>query len=141
MKHASRVNSILARRNRGLVLMGMCSLAVPVVSANALPTDGQIDWAKEQKFWSFQRPKPHPHPTVINVRWPRQPLDYFILSRLEKLKLVSSHEADRRTLIRRLTFDLTGLPPTPEESQALNLDKQPGAYERVVNRLLASPRF
>src|SRR5439155_5138245 len=71
----------------------------------------------------------------------RNPIDAFIVARLQKEKLTLSPEADRRTLIRRLSFDLIGLPPTPEETTAFLADKKPYAYERLVERLLASPRY
>jgi hypothetical protein len=102
---------------------------------------GEINWAKEQRFWSFQKPKAQARPAVKDKAWPRQPLDAFVLARLERKGLTPSPDADRRTLIRRVTFDLTGLPPTPEEVEAFLNDRQPGAYERLIERLLASPRF
>ena len=80
-------------------------------------------------------------PPAQNKRWPRQELDYFVLARLEGKRLVPSDEAEKATLIRRVTFDLTGLPPTPDEVSAFLRDKRSDAYERVVNRLLTSPRF
>ena len=76
-----------------------------------------------------------------NKSWPNQPLDYFVLARLEQTNLSPSPEADPRTLVRRATFDLTGLPPTPEEVQAFLEDRRPDAYRRLADRLLASPRF
>ena len=71
----------------------------------------------------------------------RNPIDAFILARLEKEGLKPSPEADKVTLLRRVTFDLTGLPPTPAEVDAFVADKSPDAYEKVVDRLLASPRY
>ena len=104
-------------------------------------TVADLNWSKERQFWSFRPPLPHPQPTVRNRRWPRQPLDYFILARLEEKQLLPSLEAAKRTLIRRVTFDLTGLPPTPEEVDAFLKDANGKAYERLVERLIASPRF
>jgi hypothetical protein len=75
------------------------------------------------------------------MTWPRQPLDYFILARLEERELQPAVEADRRTLLRRLSFDLNGLPPAPEDVNAFLADQRGDAYERLVERLLASPRF
>src|SRR5205807_6600142 len=69
------------------------------------------------------------------------PIDAFVLAALEAKSLGPSAEADKRTLLRRLSLDLTGLPPTPEEMRAFLADKSPGAYERQVDRLLASPHF
>ena len=104
-------------------------------------TDGDLDLAKERQFWSFQSPATPPRPAVKHSRWPRQELDYFVLARLESKRLAPGEEAEKRTLIRRVTFDLTGLPPTPEEVSSFLNDKQRDAYERVVDRLLASPRL
>ena len=92
-------------------------------------------------WWSLQpvcRPEP---PEVARKDWPRTPVDRFVLAKLEASGLAPSPEADRRTLIRRLRFDLTGLPPTPGEVDAFVTDPSPDAYERLVDRLLASPDF
>ena len=89
--------------------------------------------------WSFQPPKPPVPPAVENEAWVRNPIDRFVLARLEKEGLEPSPEADRRTLIRRLSLDLIGLPPTLEEIDAFLADDQPDAYDRLVDRLLASP--
>src|SRR5947207_10894357 len=83
-----------------------------------------LNWSKEREFWSFRRPLPQPQPVVKNKRWPRQRLDYFILARLEEKRLLPSIEPNKRTLIRRITFDLTGLPPTPEEVEAYLKDER-----------------
>ncbi|MEX2260935.1 MAG: PSD1 and planctomycete cytochrome C domain-containing protein [Bryobacteraceae bacterium] len=91
--------------------------------------------------WSFQpiaRPKP---PPTRNETWARNPIDRFVLARLERENIEPSPEADRRTLIRRVTFDLTGLPPAPADVAAFLLDNRPEAYERVVDRLLESPHY
>jgi len=100
-----------------------------------------FDWNQARQFWSFQRPRPQTLPSVRNVPWPRQRLDYFILSDLENHQLHPSGEANPRVLARRLTYTLTGLPPTPEEMERFLEDTHPGAYERLVDRLLESPRF
>src|SRR5262249_45320478 len=80
-------------------------------------------------------------PPVQNATWPQTSIDRFILAGLEARGLTPSAPADRRTLIRRATFDLTGLPPTPEEVAAFKADRSPGAFARVVDRLLASPHY
>lgn len=102
-------------------------------------------WVKEgavyEEHWSFIAPKRPAIPQTNNHQWARNSIDDFILSRLEKEGLTPSEEADRTTLIRRATYDLTGLPPTPEEAAAFLADGSPNAYERVVDRLLASPRY
>ena len=91
--------------------------------------------------WSF-RPvrKPDP-PAVRQAAWVRNDIDRFVLARLEGEDIAPSPEADRRTLIRRLSLDLTGFPPTPEETAALVDDPRPDVYERLVDRLLASPHY
>ena len=76
-----------------------------------------------------------------DLAWVASPIDAFILDRLEDKGLAPSPPADRRTLLRRVTFDLTGLPPTPEEVEAFEADASPDAFEKVVDRLLASPRY
>lgn len=100
--------------------------------------DGGAKWSQH---WAFVAPKPVTPPTVKNASWPKNPIDFFILDRIEKEGLSPSGPAERRTLIRRVTFDLTGLPPTPAEVEAFVNDKDADAYEKVVNRLLASPRY
>lgn len=96
----------------------------------------------EQKaFWSFQPLRDAAPPQVRDKRWARQPIDRFILAKLEEKGLRPAPATDKRTLIRRVTYDLTGLPPTPEEIAAFLRDKSSKAYARVVDRLLASPRY
>ncbi|MEX2261939.1 MAG: DUF1553 domain-containing protein [Bryobacteraceae bacterium] len=103
------------------------------------------DWiaqgAQWQSHWSFIAPK-RPHlPGLKNMSWTRNAIDAFILERLEREGLTPSPEAGRETLLRRATLDLTGLPPTPAEIDAFLKDRSPDAYEKVVDRLLASPRY
>jgi len=97
--------------------------------------------AKWENHWSFIAPLQGPLPQVQNAGWPRNPIDYFILARLEQDKLGPSPQANRAKLLRRVTFDLTGLPPTIAEMNGFLEDQAPDAYERLVDRLLASPRF
>lgn len=98
------------------------------------------DWiksgAKYAKHWSYEKPVRHPLPKVA-----AHPVDAFVLDRLQREGLVPQPEADRATLIRRVTLDLTGLPPTPEDVDAFLKDTAPSAWERVVDRLLASPAY
>src|SRR5438034_11717726 len=104
------------------------SLAVTTLSAtesNQTEIARGTDWNKERDFWSFRPPTAKARPGVRNTQWPSQPLDYFVLARLEQTNLSPSPEADPRTLVRRVTFDLTGLPPSPEEVQAFVKDKRP----------------
>ena len=91
--------------------------------------------------WSFQPVRTVHPPTVHNTEWRRDAVDTFILSRLERQGLRPTAVADRRSLIRRVTYDLTGLPPTPTNVDAFVADRSAGAYEKVVDRLLASPHY
>ncbi|MEI7984804.1 MAG: DUF1553 domain-containing protein [Armatimonadota bacterium] len=92
-------------------------------------------------FWAFVPPKTPALPKVKNKSWATNPLDAFILAELESKGLKPAPAADRRTLIRRATLDLTGLPPTPQEIDNFLADKQPNSFERLVDRLLASPAY
>src|SRR6266540_3195136 len=96
---------------------------------------------EQRNYWAFRKPSRPQIPKVKNRSWVRTPIDAFILAKLEEKGLQPSPLADKRTLIRRVTFDLTGAPPTPEEINAFLADRSPQAYERVVKRLLASPRY
>ncbi len=93
------------------------------------------------KHWAYETPVRPELPPVKDVGWPRNPVDHFVLARLEREGLAPSAEAARETLIRRVSLDLTGLPPTPAEVDAFLADRSPDAYEKVVDRLLASPRY
>ncbi|HWX19313.1 MAG TPA: DUF1549 domain-containing protein [Candidatus Binatia bacterium] len=94
-----------------------------------------------RNHWAFKAPVRPPVPLVKEKQWPRNPLDNFILARLEKEHLRPSPEAERTALIRRLSLDLLGLPPTLKEVDAFVADREPDAYERLVERLLASPHY
>ena len=96
---------------------------------------------EQRRHWAFQVPTDPVTPTVADQRWVRTPIDCFVLADLEAKGLTPAPPADKRTLIRRATFDLHGLPPTTEEVAAFLADTAPGAFERVVERLLASPRY
>jgi hypothetical protein len=97
--------------------------------------------AKWSDYWAFVPPQPRSLPAVKNGAWIRQPLDRFILARLERESLQPSPEADRASLLRRVSLDLTGLPPTAEEQDVFLGDDSPTAYEKQVDRLLASPAY
>ncbi len=97
--------------------------------------------AKWERHWAFMPPVRPALPAVRNEKWVRNPIDRFVLARLEREGLKPSPEADRATLLRRLSFDLTGLPPTPAEIDAFLADKSPDAYEKQVDRLLALPQY
>ncbi len=97
--------------------------------------------SEQRAFWSFQPIKTPATPSVNTAHWAKTALDRFVLARLESQGIPPAPAADRRTLIRRATFDLAGLPPTPQEIEAFEKDKSPQAFEKVVDRLLASPRY
>ena len=97
--------------------------------------------ARWQDHWSYQPVERPAIPDVAGRDWPQTPIDHFILRRLEREGLAPEREASRAALIRRVSFDLTGLPPRPEEVDAFVADERPDAYERLVDRLLASPRY
>ncbi len=103
-------------------------------------TQGKIS-EEDRQWWAFQPVKRVPPPSVGNNAVVRNGVDRFIVARLEKEELTPSPEASRRVLVRRVTFDLTGLPPTPDEVKTFVADTAPEAYERLVDRLLASPAY
>jgi hypothetical protein len=97
--------------------------------------------AEGRKFWAFQPPRKHQPPAVKDASWPRGPVDCFLLAKLEAAGLAPAPDADRATLLRRTTFALVGLPPTPAELDAFLNDQSPDAFAKVVDGLLASPHF
>ena len=99
------------------------------------------DWTEARKFWAFQPAKQPAVPNVANKRWVQSPVDSFIVSKLEQQGLEPAKPADRNTLLRRVTYDLTGLPPTPAELDAFVKDTSADAFKKVVERLLASPQY
>ncbi len=111
----------------------------PVTSSGA---DGKyVISAQSRKFWSIQPLKDVPAPAVKDPRWAKTEIDRFVYAKLEKEGLKPVRPASKRELIRRATFDLTGLPPTPEEIDAFEKDASPNAFAKVVDRLLASPHY
>jgi len=94
-----------------------------------------------REWWSYQPVRPPPVPTVKHAAWSDHPIDHFLLAKLEARGLAPAAPADRRGLLRRVTFALTGLPPTPAELASFLADPAPDAFARVVDRLLDSPRF
>ncbi|MDD7985137.1 PSD1 and planctomycete cytochrome C domain-containing protein [Lentisphaera marina] len=99
-----------------------------------------LEGAKYEKFWAFEKPKLK-IPTQSKLNWGNSPLDKYVLETLEKNNLKPSEQATKRTLIRRLSFDLTGLPPSPEEIRAFENKQSPDAYEMLVDKLLAKPAY
>src|SRR4051812_6128432 len=112
----------------------LTSIHGQTAAKQSVPADGD-------KPWAFRVPLRPAIPAVADKSWVRNPIDAFILSKMEKAGLAPAKEADRATLIRRLSFDLTGLPPTPDEVVAFIKDSAADAYEKLVDRLLASPRY
>lgn len=104
-------------------------------------TEPVIMASKGLKHWAYMKPTRPKLPKVKNASWCRNPIDYFVLARLEKEGIPPSPEADRETLLRRASLDLIGLPPTVQEVDAFVLDRSPDAYEKAVDRLLASPHY
>ena len=98
-------------------------------------------WEKSKNHWAFKVPQKPTVPKVKDANWARSDIDRFVLAKLEAKSMKPSGAADRRTLIRRLFFDLNGVPPTPKEVAAFVADKDPRAVEKLVDRLLASESF
>ena len=109
--------------------------------AESTATDAGIDFDEAREFWAFQPVTNHKPPGVWQADWPRTVVDPFVLAKLEVNGLRPAVPADKRTLLRRVTFDLTGLPPTPEEIANFLRDETPEAYDKVIERLLASPHY
>src|SRR4051812_19843610 len=123
---------------------------MPPAAAKKPPlTKDQIDlvrkWikagAKYESFWAYIPPHRQAVPSVNRSAWPRNDIDRFLLAKQESQNLGPGQEADRATLVRRLYFDLTGLPPSPSEVQTFVKDQAPDAYEKLVDKLLVSPAF
>ncbi len=115
--------------------------ALPEYQSAPRPKASRIDWEAGRKFWSFQALRSTPLPDVPLGDSIGRPLDAFVIASLKASKLTPNPPADRPQLLRRLSFDLIGLPPTPEQVEAFVQDDSPLAYERVVDQLLASPHF
>ena len=124
-------------------------LRMPPAAAGARLTTAEIEtlraWiqqgAEYQPHWAFIAPTAYEPPAVSNAKWVRNPVDAFVMARLDREGLQPSPEADRVTLLRRLSLDLTGLPPTPAEVDAFVKDRSPQAYEKQIDRLMASPAY
>jgi hypothetical protein len=115
--------------------------ADPRTGTAPTPAPLAVDMKAGKRFWSFQAPQAQAAPEVKNRAWPYKKIDHFILARLDQAGLEPSPPADRRTWLRRVSFDLIGLPPTPEEVEAFVNDPSPDAHEKVVERLLDSPHY
>ncbi len=129
------------RLHRAVLAAALFSFLAVGVAAPQLPGKPVPSSQPVPSHWSFRPVKLPAVPVVKNRHWVKTPIDAFILAELEKRGLRPAPPASRETLIRRATFDLTGLPPTPEEIDAFLADRAPGAFARVVDRLLASPAY
>lgn len=124
-------------------------MRMPPVESGKKLTKEQIAtlkrWIEEgapfEQHWAYIPPKPSPTPDVKQQDWPQSEIDYYLLNKMEAAGFSPAEAADKVTLLRRVTFDLTGLPPTWEEVQAFVADESPDAFEKVVDRLLASDRY
>src|SRR5260370_8628953 len=122
---------------------------MPPAQTGIVLAAAQVEWVRKwieqggkwEGHWSFAPPVRSGLPAVRNEKWARNPIDRFVLARLEREGLKPAAEADRATLLRRLSFDLTGLPPAPAEIDAFVADKSADAYEKQVDRLLALPQY
>ncbi|HXE55480.1 MAG TPA: PSD1 and planctomycete cytochrome C domain-containing protein [Tepidisphaeraceae bacterium] len=113
----------------------------PRVQTGPVAPPAPFDWEKEKQFWSFQAVKDVPVPQVADSTGLESPIDYFLQADYESHHLHPAGPAQKRALIRRATYDLTGLPPTPDEVNAFVADESSNAFEKVVDRLLASPHY
>src|SRR5579872_2285427 len=123
-------------RHRVVVLCASLALAFAVYAA-----ESDTFTPAQRNFWSLVQVKHQTVPAVKNQAWVKNPIDAFVLAKLEEKNLTPNPAADRITLLRRATVDMTGLPPTQEEIDQFVNDKSPNAWEKVVDRLLASPAY
>src|SRR6185312_9923065 len=123
-----------------LVISAVCLIVSDATSPPAR-ADASVPPAKAGKWWAFVPPADHASPVVQNSSWVRNPIDNFVLARLEAQGLSPAPEASKETLIRRAYLDLIGVPPSPREVDAFVADPSPDAFDRVVDRLLASPEY
>src|SRR5439155_22059929 len=132
------------RFNLKAFLVLLSFLGEGAIRSQQPPTRGPSEPAitpRNKSHWAFQQAVPRQPPQVRANSWVATPVDSFVLARLEKAGLRPSPSVDRTTLIRRIAFDLIGLPPSPEEVESFVHDGRPDAYVRVVERLLASPHY
>jgi hypothetical protein len=133
---ADDIAAVAAWIKAGAVWPGSAETTVAAAPAREKPIT-----AEQRAFWSFQPLASHAVPAVTNAAWPKTDIDRFVLARLEKEGLSPVGPADKLTLLRRATLDLTGVPPTPDEVDAFLKDEAPDAFEKVVDRLLDSPAY
>ena len=122
---------------------------MPPPDANLALTESEkallIKWIEQgaayKPHWSFERPQKESLPTIKNEAWAQQDLDFFIADKIERNGLTPAEKASKTTLLRRITLDVTGLPPTPSEIDDFLKDDSPNAYEKAIDRLLATPQY
>jgi Protein of unknown function (DUF1553)/Protein of unknown function (DUF1549) len=139
MRLRFRISHLLPRISRSRMLAAWIVLSICAWSSVVFADDKKA--AKDETAWAFRKPVRSALPAVHNKSWLRNPIDAFVLSKLEAAGLQPSPEASRAVLIRRVSFDLLGIPPTPAEVKAFVQDDRPDAYEKLVDKLLNSPRF
>ena len=148
------ITGLFALATCGILCAALTSVVVPAESGDATSdrplasdpaiSDPAIDgdsFSTDDSHWAYQPLSSSPPPKFVSREWARNPVDAFIAARLESKSLAPTPEADKRTLIRRAAIDVLGLPPTPDEVAEFLADERPDAYERMIDRLLASPRF
>ncbi|MSR52541.1 MAG: DUF1553 domain-containing protein [Gemmataceae bacterium] len=123
------------------IFLGLCLLCTPVQAQKVEPVTEKPIRPADRAHWSFQPPKRSKVPNIRLGSWVRNPVDAFILARLEAFGLVPAAPAERLALLRRVHIDLVGISPSPEEQEAFLTDSSPDAYEKVVDRLLTSPHY
>ncbi|HWE93551.1 MAG TPA: DUF1549 and DUF1553 domain-containing protein [Tepidisphaeraceae bacterium] len=133
----------LGTRVRKLVVAGLLGLGISVAGALARAEGAAEKPATNsaKKHWAYQKPVDPPVPSVKDAGWVKNPVDAFILAKLEEKGLKPAPPADKRTLIRRAYFDLIGMPPTPQDVDTFEADHSPEAFAKVVDKLLADPRY
>ena len=135
-------NSVIADFEKWIAMGGADPRdKAPTLDELAKVTSWETVFEKRKKWWTLQPVRRVEPPAVKDLGWSEHPVDRFVLAKLEEHGLQPAARADKRTLLRRATFSLTGLPPTPDEVQAFLVDESPKAFEAVVDRLLNSPRF
>lgn len=139
-KHGGKLADVIIHDFEQWVAMGAPDPRKSGGNGNVSQDDGRA-WEDSKKWWAWQPPQRAEVPAVKNVSWPKTDIDRFILAALESKGILPVRDADKLTLLRRVTFDLTGLPPTPQEIVSFLHDDSENAFEKVVDRLLDSSRF
>jgi Protein of unknown function (DUF1549) len=137
----TNLNPIIRRVIGLCFLLALCLLSWQPHGEARMPASPTADVNEKSNHWAFLAPVRPPLPEVSRSAWVRTPIDSFILAVIEKANLAPAAEADKATLIRRLSLDLIGLPPTLKEIDEFVADTSPDAYEKLVERMLASPHY